>query len=59
MVDLAPSSEEIQDLILTRVLESDSKKLPSQHLSLQKQKRLLQETLFKDQVTVIYRRIER
>ncbi|XP_029028963.1 dynein heavy chain domain-containing protein 1 isoform X2 [Betta splendens] len=53
VVDLSLSSEEIQDLILTKVLQSDCKKLLIQHLSLQKEKNRLQEKLFKEQDALV------
>lgn len=51
MVDLSLSSEEIQELMLTQLLQSESKNLLIQHLRLQNDKQLLQEKLVTEEVT--------
>lgn len=59
VVDLSLSSEEIQELMLTKLLQSDCKELLIQHLRLQNEKHLMQEKLFKQQVTtIIYHHIK-
>lgn len=51
MVDLSLSSEEIQELMLTQLLQSECKELLIQHLQFQNDKQLLQEKLVSEEVT--------
>lgn len=51
VVDLSLSSDEIQELMLTQLLQSECKELLIQHLKFQNEKHLLQEKLLKEQVT--------
>ncbi|KAK2817387.1 hypothetical protein Q5P01_025578 [Channa striata] len=48
VVDLSLSSEEIQELMLTQLLQPECKKLLNQRLWLQNEKQLLQEKLFNE-----------
>lgn len=50
VVDLSLSSQEIQELMLTQLLQSECKSLLTQHLQLQNDKQLLQEKLVSEQV---------
>lgn len=52
MVDLSLSSEEIQELMLTQLLQSECKELLIQHLRFQNDKQLLQEKLIAEEVTI-------
>ncbi|TMS22913.1 Dynein heavy chain 6, axonemal [Larimichthys crocea] len=49
VVDLSLSSQEIQELMLTQLLQSECKSLLTQHLQLQNDKQLLQEKLISEQ----------
>ncbi|KAL7403667.1 hypothetical protein ABVT39_003475 [Epinephelus coioides] len=49
VVDLSLSSEEIQELMLTQLLQSECKKLLTQHLQFQNDKQLLQEKLISEE----------
>lgn len=51
VLDLSLSSEEIQELMLTQLLQSESKELLIQHLRLLNDKQLLQEKLVTEEVT--------
>lgn len=51
VVDLSLSSEETQELMLTKLLQSDCRKLLSQHLRLQNYNKLLQKKLVTEEVT--------
>uniref|UniRef100_A0AAQ6IG98 AAA+ ATPase domain-containing protein n=1 Tax=Anabas testudineus TaxID=64144 RepID=A0AAQ6IG98_ANATE len=53
VVDLSLSSEEIQELMLTQLLQSECKQLLIQHLRFQNEKHLLQEKLFKEQDALV------
>lgn len=50
MVDLSLSSEEIQELMLTKLLQSECKQLLTQRLQLQNDKQLLQDKLISEEV---------
>lgn len=51
VVDLCLSSEEIRELMLTQLLQSECKKLLIRHLQLQNDKQSLQEKLVSAEVT--------
>lgn len=51
VVDLSVSSEEIQELMLTQLLQSECKELLIQHVRLQNDKQLLQKKLVTEEVT--------
>lgn len=51
VVDLSVSSKEIQELMLTQLLQSECKKLLIQHLQFQNDKQLLLEELISKEVT--------
>lgn len=51
VVDLSLSSEEIRELMLTQLLQSECKKLLIRHLRLQNDKQSLQEKLVSEEVT--------
>ncbi|XP_035515196.1 dynein heavy chain domain-containing protein 1-like [Morone saxatilis] len=53
VVDLSLSSEEIQELMLTQLLQSECKNLLIQHLRLQNDKQLLQEKLITEEDAVM------
>lgn len=50
VVDLSLSSEEIQELMLTQLLQSECKELLIQHLQVQNDKQLLQDKLVSEEV---------
>ncbi|XP_034543495.1 dynein heavy chain domain-containing protein 1 [Notolabrus celidotus] len=53
VVDLSLSSEEIQELLLTQLLQSECKELLSQHLRFQNDKQLLQEKLVSEEDSLL------
>lgn len=51
VVDLSPSSDQIQELMLTQLLQSECKVLLIQHLRMQNDKQLLQKKLVTEEVS--------